>query len=1852
VNTNEIRLLLRIATDASQAATGANQTTAALNGTAGAAGGAAARTRDLAAAEAARSRVLRDIETPQERLNANIAEANALFQSGALTVDQYHRALETYRQQAGQASEASSRFGTAAKLAMGALSIGAIVAAAHAYTELAVQADRVSAIMEAGSGSAEQAAADYQFVRETANRLGLELVGTAESFGKLAAASRGTALEGQGTRDIFAAVARASATMALSAEDTEGVLLAVGQMMSKGTVSAEELRGQMGERLAGAFQIAARSMGLTTSELDDMLQKGQVAAEDFLPKFAKGIDETFANGRFDRAQNEINRLSNAWYEFKQTFVDTSFVAGTVSFLTQQIESLTNQIKTARQRGDFLPDIGGFSAERMAQIREADARREAERRAAATAPPPAPPLIGPTMPADIAKKRAEEQAKAAKILAQSKIDLLKSQKDYAAALALEAEQKGLSDAAAQQYIQTELTAIKAKESATAATKAQSEAERVAAAQRKNHYDDRRAKVGEMERQMREQYEMEIQAAKDNTAAQLEIKRRYLDSFESLKREQFRINEAELKEELALSDSRAEQIAIGGKIDEIERKINASRESQAATLKRLILDESQAADERAKSLQKLADAAIRAQQMTAAAEAVLAAGGNVDAAKTAAQETAKRLDLEKQIAETRAKYAGDQAAQDQAETAVRAQADATERLEALTRKTADDQATYWEAAWKKAGENVHDALADMFEGLLNGQTGSFTKFVDQISRAASRIGANQAATAVEALIGNLFLGGGRPAGTATVPDAGSPGFWSAVNGLLSGGASTAANGGAATMPDTGSAVTAGTLASAGSGVWDTVSGWFSSGNATAANVGYTSAMAGTATLAGGGAGAGDAAVQGSMAGSGRQVDWGAILNVAGSIVNNLIHDNTSPYIRDKNLSQTTGIIDKAADLVSNLGGWFALAKLIPIVHKLESRFAAAAYPDRKQTLLSHLTMVGSGIPLLSALAMPVVKALATYRYGDDQSYQLTEARAHATSVKPVVGIGSGLGEVYTGLERSLGVNLGAFDTQLKQRGARFWMEGWDAQTGQQFFKGEEVKFKGSKVETQLDQFYAAVLKRQSVLRQFDDFLVKSAVQASETLTEINERYTKVQKIRLFEGERTDAQSQFDKLANRYYRFRDEISEIAAPGVQRRVELIKLKDAYQDRFDTATASIRSGLNEITGDAPRAADALKQLNSKLKELYLQDQEAAKFAKKAGLDYQAIGADKIAEAQVQAVMNLREGVADQLRQLTGASKPLSAQLADLSKTFAKLREDAKALGMDVAAVDAAEQYAREKATRDFEQQMGSLSGTFGATGDAVLNLARTFVSFRQDALALGVSLDQVGDALAGQFAGLVLSSVSPILSLRESIRASVVEILGGDSTGARLTAARAALSANTDPGRELALIQDVQQAVVARYQSELQRIQGLKDAYKQIGDYAKTLGLSNLSVATPDQRLVTARGQYNALLAKARSGDADALGKITGAADTYLSEAQAMYASSPAYVAIFKSVQEALSKLGATGPGANAETDLRRQTVAELQGLDGRLGDQLALVQDQLATAKSILDELRVLNATQSAALDHLLHLLGASGTTNSSLGTAVSAIQAGSAQDVANWSANLKMAGDSIIRVGELISASTNTTVAVDRVDQTIKSQQTQAQVAGFGQAFASAVKNDDLKRSEYKPLAKYLSRLDVSGFSAGDFAQLRGVGQDIQAEYNAFLASRQKKDASLAYQLFTSVNNLLPQDLKLFAKGGLASGWAIVGEEGPELVNFSDPGRVYTAEQTRAALTIPPYAASNAPSMSSRDVDRLILVLEKSNAALGNRLVAVLADLLAAIGEGQGESGRSAERIERALRLAVQQIGKKAA
>jgi len=215
------------------------------------------------------------------------------------------------------------------------------------------------------TGSTEGAAESLSYIKSISNTLGLEISGTADNFVSLSAAAKGTALEGQATRDIFEAVSKAMSLLGKSSSDTQGALLAIQQMISKGTVSAEELRGQLGERLPGAFQLAARAMDVTTAELGKLLEGGNVVATDLLPKLAAELNKTFGETTYVTTFNaELNRLINSLKELAvaggksglfadltQSLVD---VASKNKSTVIEVQLLTGAFKATR---DFLASGG-------------------------------------------------------------------------------------------------------------------------------------------------------------------------------------------------------------------------------------------------------------------------------------------------------------------------------------------------------------------------------------------------------------------------------------------------------------------------------------------------------------------------------------------------------------------------------------------------------------------------------------------------------------------------------------------------------------------------------------------------------------------------------------------------------------------------------------------------------------------------------------------------------------------------------------------------------------------------------------------------------------------------------------------------------------------------------------------------------------------------------------------------------------------------------------------------------------------------------------------------------------------------------------------------------------------------------------------------------------------------------------------------------------------------------------------------------------------------------------------------------------------------------------------------------
>lgn len=221
-------------------------------------------------------------------------------------------------------------------------------------TDAVTGLQRIESALTVATGGVREGAQAFAFVREEADRLGLSLRTSSEGYAQLAAAARGTAIEGETTRELFLGAAEASTALGLSAEQTGGIIFALQQIMSKGVVSAEEIRRQLGDRLPGAFQIAARAIGVTTEELNSLLEQGQLFSADFLPQFARQLRSEFGDQAAANTENLVARLNR----LETASFDVLNAVGRGG-LTDAIGDLADKISEAGDEAEgFGEELGG------------------------------------------------------------------------------------------------------------------------------------------------------------------------------------------------------------------------------------------------------------------------------------------------------------------------------------------------------------------------------------------------------------------------------------------------------------------------------------------------------------------------------------------------------------------------------------------------------------------------------------------------------------------------------------------------------------------------------------------------------------------------------------------------------------------------------------------------------------------------------------------------------------------------------------------------------------------------------------------------------------------------------------------------------------------------------------------------------------------------------------------------------------------------------------------------------------------------------------------------------------------------------------------------------------------------------------------------------------------------------------------------------------------------------------------------------------------------------------------------------------------------------------------------------
>ena len=290
--------------------------------------------------------ITRQLQSFQSSAGAPAAEVNRVTAAARARIAELRAELNGVPPPANAAAASIRGMGTSL-LGLFGVTAG-LVGVANGLKEIVettADFETVNAQLTYATGSAKQAGEEFEFIKKTVKELGLDLLSSARGFTKLAAATKGTALEGQATRDVFVGVAQAAAAMGLSADETNGVFLALSQIAGKGKVSMEELRGQLGERLPPAMKIAADSMGVTVSELNKLVEAGLDSTE-FLAAFGPALQKSFskdASTNIDTLRGKLNLLKTEFKLFLNDLGTAGIGAGAASIFNDLTGSI-NQIR--------------------------------------------------------------------------------------------------------------------------------------------------------------------------------------------------------------------------------------------------------------------------------------------------------------------------------------------------------------------------------------------------------------------------------------------------------------------------------------------------------------------------------------------------------------------------------------------------------------------------------------------------------------------------------------------------------------------------------------------------------------------------------------------------------------------------------------------------------------------------------------------------------------------------------------------------------------------------------------------------------------------------------------------------------------------------------------------------------------------------------------------------------------------------------------------------------------------------------------------------------------------------------------------------------------------------------------------------------------------------------------------------------------------------------------------------------------------------------------------------------------------------------------------------------------------
>ena len=250
----------------------------------------------------------------------------------------------------------------------------ALIAFGNDAAKTAAQISKLELALENVTGGGENFEQALAAIRDVVDDYNTPLDDATAQFTKLTAAGQASGFTIKELEDVYKGLAAANKALGGDSERLSGILLATTQVFSKGKVQAEELRGQIGERLPGAFALFAKATGRTTKELDKALNNGEVSLEDFIT-FARDLFETYdkdAQVIADSPEEAGARLTQAMTDLKNNVGGELAALGArfQDFATAAIQALDSVFdKLGRLGREIEARLGGLPTDEIENAAE-------------------------------------------------------------------------------------------------------------------------------------------------------------------------------------------------------------------------------------------------------------------------------------------------------------------------------------------------------------------------------------------------------------------------------------------------------------------------------------------------------------------------------------------------------------------------------------------------------------------------------------------------------------------------------------------------------------------------------------------------------------------------------------------------------------------------------------------------------------------------------------------------------------------------------------------------------------------------------------------------------------------------------------------------------------------------------------------------------------------------------------------------------------------------------------------------------------------------------------------------------------------------------------------------------------------------------------------------------------------------------------------------------------------------------------------------------------------------------------------------------------------------------------------